>query len=83
MTGEALNAAGLSGDLGWNEAEEMPMVRLSTALLVLATGAVWSSVWLLSGLPPLAALARCVPNLPAICAEHLATREGSWRTKHA
>jgi hypothetical protein len=53
MTSEAHNTAGLSCDLGWNEADEVAVDGFSTALLVLATGAVWSSVWLLSGLPPL------------------------------
>jgi hypothetical protein len=63
MTSGALhNSAGLSGDLGWNEADETPMDALSTVVLILATGAVWSSVWLLSGLPPLLSMARCVPS---------------------
>jgi hypothetical protein len=48
--------AGLSGDLGWNESDEQPMGRLSTALLVAATSAYWGSLWVLAGLPPLSSV---------------------------
>jgi len=59
MSGGCLQTAGLSGDLGWNEADgaESPLRGLGTGLLVLATGSVWGAVWLLSGLPPLLSLA--------------------------
>lgn len=57
MTDEAFCRAGLSGDHGWNEAEEAAMGRFSTAVLVLASGAVWSAVWLLSGLLPFSLVA--------------------------
>ena len=57
MSDEALYSAGLSGDLGWNEAETPPLTGLATAVLLVTTSAYWGVVWLLSGLPPLASFA--------------------------
>lgn len=83
MTGEPLCTAGLSGDLGWNEAEQVPIWGFGTALLVLASGAVWSSVWLLSGLPPLLWVASRVRSGRHIVAEHVTACDGTWRSKQA
>jgi hypothetical protein len=58
MRDGALQVAGLSGDLGWNEADDIPMRGVSTVLMVIASGVVWGSVWLLSGFPPLWSVAR-------------------------
>jgi hypothetical protein len=57
MSAETPRMAGLSGDHGWNEAEDDPMSRLSTAVLVLASGAVWGAVWVFSGLLPFSLVA--------------------------
>jgi hypothetical protein len=48
---------GLSGDLGWNDADDAPMGVLRSALLLAATGAYFGAVWLMSGLPPLPSVA--------------------------
>jgi len=54
--------AGLNSEMGWGTADESESASdwglPQTAVLVLATGLYWSSVWLLAGLPPLAQLAR-------------------------
>jgi hypothetical protein len=85
MSGETLHTAGLSGDLGWHEDEheEHPVTRLATALLVLATGAVWGSLWLLSGLPPLMSVARRVQTGRHIDADHRTTAEDTCTTTQA
>jgi hypothetical protein len=44
---------GLSGDLGWNEAEDAPTHGVRSSLLLVATSVYFGSIWLLSGLPPL------------------------------
>jgi hypothetical protein len=81
MRVEALHTAGLSGDLGWNEAEDLPTGGLSTALLILATGVVWGSVWLLSGLPPLSSVASRVGR--QVDSDHLSASEPAWRDRPA
>jgi hypothetical protein len=48
---------GLSGDLGWNDDSDQPDGGRDGVLLFLATGAYFASLWLVSGLPPLAAVA--------------------------
>jgi hypothetical protein len=83
MNGDALNTAGLSGDLGWNEGDDRPANWLSSAALVLACGAVWGVNWFLSGLPPLMPLASPVPTGPQSDAEHATVREGAWKNKQA
>jgi hypothetical protein len=70
---EAPHTYGLSGDLGWNDTEEAPIGGLRSALLLTATGAYFGSVWLLSGLPPLAFVASRVRD----------GRERLWRKEHA
>ena len=53
MISESPQTHGLSGDLGWNEADETDMNGLNSSLLLVATSIYFGSVWLLSGLPPL------------------------------
>jgi hypothetical protein len=48
-----VHTAGLSGDHGWNEADDRPMGGISTALLLTATTLYWGSLWLLAGVPPI------------------------------
>lgn len=81
MSADATYTAGFSGDLGWNESEEAPRRGLNTALLALASGAVWSSLWLLSGFPPLSSAANCVT--PQIHAEHEFPNQPRRRRKSA
>jgi len=50
---EQLRTHGLSGDHGWNDADEAPLGGLRSLLFVAAGGLYFGSVWLLSGLAPL------------------------------
>jgi hypothetical protein len=56
VTHHTPHTAGLSGDHGWNDAEDRRLGGVSTAVLVMTTGIYWAAVWLLAGLPPLALL---------------------------
>jgi hypothetical protein len=53
---------GLSGDLGWGDADEAAG-PLTTAMLVMVTSTCWGLTWLLSGLAPLPVLASRVRAL--------------------
>lgn len=44
---------GLSGDHGWNDSDESPLVGIRSILFLVAGTAYFGSVWLLSGLAPL------------------------------
>lgn len=48
-----LRTAGLSGDYGWNDAEDQSSSAIDTAVLVGSAAFVWVSLWLTAGLPPL------------------------------
>jgi hypothetical protein len=52
------HTTGLSGDLGWPDAEDRSFGMLGGALLLIASTAYWGSTWLLSGLAPLSLLGR-------------------------
>lgn len=51
---------GLSGDLGWNEADDERPYGFHSSLLLVASSAYFGAVWLLSGLQPLALVASCI-----------------------
>jgi hypothetical protein len=58
MIETAPRTAGLSGDLGWGDADDDSSGGgFNTALLVVATTAYWGLTWLSSGLAPLPLLA--------------------------
>ena len=63
---------GLSGDLGWNDTDATPMRVLRSALLLVATGAYFGTIWLLSGLPPLLFVASRVRSADKTDADHQA-----------
>jgi len=48
---------GLSGDLGWPETEHPGLGRADSAVLAIVTAAYFGSVWIVSGLAPLAYVA--------------------------
>jgi len=50
---EQLRTHGLSGDHGWDDADEVPFGGLRSLMFVAAGGLYFGSVWLLSGLAPL------------------------------
>jgi hypothetical protein len=54
---------GLSGDLGWPDAEHRSFGFLGGMLLLLASGAYWGTTWLLSGLAPLPLFGRRRENI--------------------
>ena len=81
MIDEALNRTGLSGDLGWNEADEPQLGGVGGALLVVASVAVWGAVWLLSGIPPLVTVVTRASGSLQIEADHLTAGNGKWRSK--
>jgi hypothetical protein len=54
VNNEAPYTTGLSGDLGWGDADSDHQGGFNAGLLVLVTTGYWASTWLLSGLPPLA-----------------------------
>jgi len=48
---------GLSGDLGWHETDRPGFTRADSAVLAIVAAAYFGSVWLVSGLAPLAYVA--------------------------
>lgn len=86
MTNKVPQIHGLSGDLGWNEADDNRIGGLHSVLLVVATGAYFGSVWLLSGLAPLSFMAsRSRPGRARdfVPADTASTRETDWRSNLA
>jgi hypothetical protein len=83
MIDERPRAHGLSGDLGWNDTDEAPMGGLRSAILLMATSAYFGSVWLLSGLPPLASVASRVQGRSKIESDGESAHQSKWRTDQA
>ena len=86
VTDDMPQAHGLSGDLGWNEADADRMGAIHSVLLLVASGAYFGSVWLLSGLAPLSYMAsrgrpgRALERIPA---DEASAREIDWRSNPA
>jgi hypothetical protein len=83
MIDELPRTYGLSGDLGWNDTDEAPMGGLRSAILLVATSAYFGSVWLLSGLPPLASVASRVRCRTGIESDGESAHQRKWRNKQA
>jgi len=83
MIDELPSAHGLSGDLGWNDTDDAPMGGLRSAMLLVATSAYFGSVWLLSGLPPLAFVASRVRRRSEIQSAGESAHQRKWRNEQA
>jgi hypothetical protein len=84
---EQLHTYGLSGDHGWNDADEVPLEGLRSLLFVAAGALYFGSVWLLSGLAPLPLLVSrlrgCHPERHELHSEGLSPSTTNWRKSPA